>query len=214
MSWMTSWILFIHHTLYLHDNRSPDDVIHGPVVKRLLDVEVKVLLVGADGPHQLGDVVWVQRAGLRWQATGQVCVADMGYTLIKKGNESIQIHFKTVYYKRGCHLRESWPCAPSALRVLWSQCFLRPQQPSPPPQTHPSCSRSSVWWSRWVPAFLQCHNGHAHTLNTEPRRHNHHGQMQCSKTEYLNQKLVNGFTCYFVGFIVLYFTHSFFHNVQ
>lgn len=53
-------------TSYLHDNRSSDNMIHGPVVKLLLDIKVKVLLVGADGPDQLGDVVGIQSAGLRW----------------------------------------------------------------------------------------------------------------------------------------------------
>lgn len=56
-------------------------MVHGPVVKHLLDVEVKVLLVRADGPHQLCDIVGVQSAGLRRQTAGQVCVADVSHSL-------------------------------------------------------------------------------------------------------------------------------------
>lgn len=66
---------------YLHDDRSSDNVVHGPVVKCFLDVEVKVLHVGADGPHQLRDVVGVQSAGLRRQTAGQVRVADVSHSL-------------------------------------------------------------------------------------------------------------------------------------
>lgn len=65
----------------MHDDRSSDNVIHGPVIKRVLDVEVKVLLVGADGPHQLCDVVGVQSAGLRGQTAGQIRVADVRHAL-------------------------------------------------------------------------------------------------------------------------------------
>lgn len=69
---------------YLHDNRSSDNVIHGSVVKNVLDVEEKVLLVWTDGPQQLGDVVGVQGAGLRWQTAGQVGVANVGHSLQKR----------------------------------------------------------------------------------------------------------------------------------
>lgn len=65
----------------MHDHRSSDNVIHGPVIKDVLDVEVKVLLVGADGPHQLCDVVGVQSAGLRGQTAGQIRVADVRHAL-------------------------------------------------------------------------------------------------------------------------------------
>lgn len=67
--------------VYLHDNGSSDNVVHGAVVKHVLDVQVKVLLVGADGPHQLCDVVGVQSAGLSWQTAGQVCVANVSHSL-------------------------------------------------------------------------------------------------------------------------------------
>lgn len=70
-----------HETSYLHDNRPSDNVVHGPIVKHFLDIEVKVLLVGADGPHQLSDVVGVQSAGLRRQTAGKVGVADVGHSL-------------------------------------------------------------------------------------------------------------------------------------
>lgn len=65
----------------MHDDGSSDYVIHGPVIKHVLDVQVKVLLVGADGPYQLCDVVGVQGAGLRGQTAGQVRVADVGHAL-------------------------------------------------------------------------------------------------------------------------------------
>lgn len=68
-------------TSYLHDNGSPDDMIHGSVVKLVLDIKVKVLLVGADCPYQLSDVVGVQSAGLGRQTAGQVSVANMGHSL-------------------------------------------------------------------------------------------------------------------------------------
>lgn len=70
----------------MHDDRSSDNVIHGPVVKHVLDVEVKVLLVGADGPHQLCDVVGVQSAGLRGQTAGQIRVADVRHALQTEKN--------------------------------------------------------------------------------------------------------------------------------
>lgn len=63
-------------------------MVHGPVVKLFLDIEVKVLLVRADGPHQLGDVVGVQGAGLCGQTAGQVCVANMCYSLKIKNKDS------------------------------------------------------------------------------------------------------------------------------
>lgn len=66
---------------YLHDDGSSDHVVHGAVVEGFLDVQVEVVLVGADGAQQLGDVVGVQRAGLRGQATGQVGVADVSHAL-------------------------------------------------------------------------------------------------------------------------------------
>lgn len=56
-------------------------MVHGSVVEVLLDVEEEVLLVGADGPHQLGDVVGVQGAGLGGQTAGQVGEADVGHSL-------------------------------------------------------------------------------------------------------------------------------------
>lgn len=56
-------------------------MIHGPVVKHILDIEVKVLLVWADCPKQLSDVVGVQGAGLRRQTAGDVCVANVGHSL-------------------------------------------------------------------------------------------------------------------------------------
>ena len=68
---------------YLHDNRSSDDMIHGPIVEHILDIQVKVLLVRADCPHQLSDVVGIQSAGLGWQTAGQVCIANMGHPLKK-----------------------------------------------------------------------------------------------------------------------------------
>lgn len=70
-----------HESSYLHDDRSSDNVVHGPVVKHVLDVEVKVILVWADGPQQLCDVVGVQSAGLCGHAAGQVCVANMSHSL-------------------------------------------------------------------------------------------------------------------------------------
>lgn len=82
-----------HETSYLHDNRSPDNVVHGPIVKRFLDIEVEVLLVGADGPHQLSDVVGIQSAGLCRQTAGKVCVADMGDSLkMKKQKDFVILH--------------------------------------------------------------------------------------------------------------------------
>lgn len=56
-------------------------MVHGAVVKGFFDVQVEVVLVGADGADQLGDVVGVQRAGLRGQTTGQVGVADVSHAL-------------------------------------------------------------------------------------------------------------------------------------
>lgn len=56
----------LHKTSYLHDNRSSDNVIHGPIVELVFDIKVKVLLVRADRPDQLGDVVGIQSAGLSW----------------------------------------------------------------------------------------------------------------------------------------------------
>lgn len=66
---------------YMHDNRSSNNVIHGPVIKHVLYVDVKVLLVGADGPHQLCDVVGVESAGLRGQTAGEVRKADVRHSL-------------------------------------------------------------------------------------------------------------------------------------
>ena len=45
-------------------------MVHGSIVKRVLNIEVKVVLVRADGPHQLSDVVRVQSAGLCRQTAG------------------------------------------------------------------------------------------------------------------------------------------------
>jgi len=67
--------------LYLHDDGPPDHMVHGAVVKLLLDVEVEVIGSGADGSDQLGDVVGVQRAGLGGQAAGQVGEAHVGHAL-------------------------------------------------------------------------------------------------------------------------------------
>lgn len=39
-------------------------MIHGPIVKHVLDVEVEVLLIWADRSQQLSDVVGIQSAGL------------------------------------------------------------------------------------------------------------------------------------------------------
>lgn len=78
-------------TSYLHDNTSSDNVVHGPVVKHLLDIEVKVVLVGADCSYQLCDVVGVQSAGLCRQTAGQVCVANMGHSL-KITNKKDRLH--------------------------------------------------------------------------------------------------------------------------
>ena len=86
------FVRWSHETSYLHDNRSSDDVVHGPVVKHVLDIEVEVVLVGADGPHQLGDVVGVQSAGLCWQTARQVCVADMGHSLQIKQTSFVILH--------------------------------------------------------------------------------------------------------------------------
>lgn len=69
---------------YLHDNRSSDNMIHSSIVKTVLDIQVKVVLVGADCPHQLSDVVGVQSAGLCGQTAGQVRVANMGHSLQEK----------------------------------------------------------------------------------------------------------------------------------
>lgn len=68
-------------TSYLHDNRSPDDVVHGSIVKLFLHIKVKILLARADCPDQLSDVVGVQSAGLSRQTAGQVCEANMGHSL-------------------------------------------------------------------------------------------------------------------------------------
>lgn len=73
----------------MHDDRSPNDVIHGPVVKRVLDVDEKVVLVGTDGPHQLGDVVGVQGAGLRGQTAGEIRVADVRHSLRRETGGSV-----------------------------------------------------------------------------------------------------------------------------
>lgn len=81
---------------YLHDNRSSDNMVHGPVVKRFLDIEVKVLLAGADGPHQFSDVVGVQSAGLCRQTAGQVCVADMSNSLKKYIQKVPEILFRYI----------------------------------------------------------------------------------------------------------------------
>lgn len=59
-------VFSISETSYLHDNRSSDHVIHGPVVEHILHIKIKVILVGADCPYQLGDVVGVQSTGLCW----------------------------------------------------------------------------------------------------------------------------------------------------
>lgn len=67
--------------VYLHDDGSSDHVVHGAVVKGFLDVQVEVFLVGADGAQQFGDVVGVERAGLRGQTTGQVGVSDVSHAL-------------------------------------------------------------------------------------------------------------------------------------
>lgn len=56
-------------------------MVHSAVVKHVFDVQVEVVLVGADRPHQLGYVVGVQGAGLRWQTTGQVGEANVGHAL-------------------------------------------------------------------------------------------------------------------------------------
>lgn len=81
---------------YLHDDGSSDHVVHGPVVKRILDVQVKVLLVRADGTDQLGDVVGVQCAGLCGQTAGQVAVANVSHALrdkkLKLGD--VALHWK------------------------------------------------------------------------------------------------------------------------
>lgn len=167
-------------------------MVHGPVVKRFLDIEVKVLLAGADGPHQFSDVVGVQSAGLCRQTAGQVCVADMSNSLKKYIQKVPEILFRYIWLNEigtgrpvtdditilskdnqhktkkyflfdmgmsRCEQYVHWPCILTALQVLWSQCFLQPQQPSPPPLTHLSCSLPLVWWSGSVHAYLQCYDG-------------------------------------------------------
>lgn len=49
-------------------------------------------------------------------------------------------------------------CTLTALQELWSQCFLQPQQLSPPLQSRPSCSLPWVWWSGWEPSYLKCYS--------------------------------------------------------
>lgn len=66
-------------------------MVHGSVIKRVLNIEVKVVLVRADGPHQLSDVIRVQSAGLCWQTAGQVCVANVGHSLKRKRQISLVI---------------------------------------------------------------------------------------------------------------------------
>lgn len=43
--------------IHLHDNRSSDDMVHGAVVKLLLDLIVEVLSRRADGTDEFGQVV-------------------------------------------------------------------------------------------------------------------------------------------------------------
>lgn len=57
-------------------------MVDGSIVELVFGLVVEVLLVWADGLQQLQDVVGVQRAGLRGHAAGQVCVADVGHSLL------------------------------------------------------------------------------------------------------------------------------------
>lgn len=45
---------------------------------------MKIVLVGADGLQELGDVVGVQSASLSGHAAGEVCVANMSDSLNEK----------------------------------------------------------------------------------------------------------------------------------
>lgn len=136
-----------HKNSYLHHNRSSDNVIQGSVVELVFHIKVKVVLVWADCSQQFSDVVGVQRAGLRWQTAGQVCVANMGHSLVlkpkgeKKGEYKLvnQMEDNLSFLVQYVHS----PCILTALRVLWSQCCLQPLQPSPPRLSHPSCSLPS-----------------------------------------------------------------------
>lgn len=66
-----------HLCAYLHHHSPSDDMAHCAKVKVILHFKVKVFFVRADGLQELGDVVGIQRAGLRGHSAGQVCVADV-----------------------------------------------------------------------------------------------------------------------------------------
>lgn len=56
-------------------------MIHGSIVKLILQSIVEVVLVRADGFQQLSNVVGVQCAGLCGHSAWQVCIADVSHTL-------------------------------------------------------------------------------------------------------------------------------------
>lgn len=56
-------------------------MVHCAVIKLVFYVKVKHFLVRADGTDEFDDVVRVQCAGLSWEATGKIRVANMDHTL-------------------------------------------------------------------------------------------------------------------------------------
>ena len=71
-------------TPYLHHHRSSNDETHRTKVKVILHLKVKIVLVGADGLQEFGDVVGIESACLSGHPAGKVCVADVSNSLSEK----------------------------------------------------------------------------------------------------------------------------------
>lgn len=77
---------------HLHNKSPTDDMIKCSIVKFFFGLIVEVFLVWANALQQLQYVVGIQSAGLGGHAAGQVCVANVRYTLVIKKSTSL-VHF-------------------------------------------------------------------------------------------------------------------------
>lgn len=78
---------------HLHNKSPTDDMVNCSIVKFIFGLIVEVFLVWAYGLQQLQYVVRIQSAGLGGHAAGQVCVANVCYSLVNKKESTSLVHF-------------------------------------------------------------------------------------------------------------------------
>lgn len=154
-------------------------MVNCSIVKFVCGLIVEVFLVWANGLKELQYVVWIQSAGLGRHAAGQVCVADVRYSLDIKIKENKKFINSGEFNLKDMLSNYFWnfyplPCERTALQAWWSRCCPLPLQPDPPPLNRPSSTPQTPAWSEWEPASL-----HGNRTGEMQEKFN---IMQCIKT--------------------------------